>query len=103
MANDSGAGSKVTVSGLTKQFGKLLVLDDVSFTVDEAEFLAIVGPTGCGKTTFLNIVAGLIEPTSGQVLINGQKISGPGPERNVVFQEYGLLPWRTVEDNIKFN
>src|SRR5512141_794102 len=80
----------------------MVALWKFSLSVERGEFISIVGPSGCGKTTFLNIVAGLIEPTSGKVLINDKQITGPGPERNVVFQEYGLLPWRTVEDNVKF-
>lgn len=80
----------------------MVALWKFSLSVERGEFISIVGPSGCGKTTFLNIVAGLIKPTSGQVLINNNPITGPGPERNVVFQEYGLLPWRTVEDNVKF-
>lgn len=80
----------------------MVALWKFSLSVEPGEFISIVGPSGCGKTTFLNMVAGLIKPTSGEVLINGRKVTGPGPERNVVFQEYGLLPWRTVEDNVGF-
>src|SRR5512143_266985 len=80
----------------------MVALWKFSLLVEAGEFISIVGPSGCGKTTFLNVVAGLIKPTSGEVLINGRAVTGPGPERNVVFQEYGLLPWRTVEDNVRF-
>ncbi len=80
----------------------MVALWKFSLSVEPGEFISIVGPSGCGKTTFLNVVAGLVKPSAGEVLINGRAVTGPGPERNVVFQEYGLLPWRTVEDNIRF-
>jgi NitT/TauT family transport system ATP-binding protein len=70
--------------------------------VREGEFVALVGPSGCGKTTMLNMVAGFVTPTSGQVLLSGKPISGPGPERGVMFQEYGVFPWLTVAQNIEF-
>jgi NitT/TauT family transport system ATP-binding protein len=69
--------------------------------VDECEFLSIVGPSGCGKTTFLNVLLGLVKPDSGELRIRGKPISGPGPDRAMVFQEFGLLPWRTVLNNIE--
>jgi NitT/TauT family transport system ATP-binding protein len=80
----------------------LVALWEFSLTIDRASFVSIVGPSGCGKTTMLNVAAGLQKPTSGTVLIDGKPVTGPGPDRNVVFQEYGLLPWRTVESNIQF-
>ena len=69
--------------------------------VEEGEFLSIVGPSGCGKSTFLNVLLGLIKPDSGEVLMHGRRISGPGTDRAMVFQEFGLLPWRTVQNNIE--
>lgn len=80
----------------------LVALWDFSLTVERGEFVSIVGPSGCGKTTFLNVAAGLLEPTTGAVLADGTPIDGPSPERSVVFQEYGLFPWRTVLGNIRF-
>ena len=68
--------------------------------VGEGEFVSIVGPSGCGKSTFLNVLLGLIEPNMGEMAINGNRVSGPGRDRAMVFQEFGLLPWRTVIDNI---
>jgi len=69
--------------------------------VEEGEFLSIVGPSGCGKSTFLNVLLGLTRPDSGEVLIHGRPITGPGTDRAMVFQEFGLLPWRTVRHNIE--
>ena len=76
-------------------------LDAFDIDVEEGEFLSIVGPSGCGKSTFLNALLGLIKPDSGEVMIRGRKINGPGSERAMVFQEFGLLPWRTVQHNIE--
>ena len=76
-------------------------LDGFDIDVEEGEFLSIVGPSGCGKSTFLNILLGLLKPDSGEVLMHGKKITGPGSDRAMVFQEFGLLPWRTVQNNIE--
>jgi len=76
-------------------------LGDFDIDVGEGEFVSIVGPSGCGKSTFLNILLGLIKPDSGELLMHGKKISGPGTDRAMVFQEFGLLPWRTVQHNIE--
>src|SRR5258708_35546756 len=69
--------------------------------VAEGEFLSIVGPSGCGKSTFLNVLLGLLRPDSGELTVDGRRISGPGTDRAMVFQEFGLLPWRTVESNVE--
>ena len=82
--------------------GRLKVVDDVSFTIADGEFVSVVGPSGCGKTTMMNIVAGFVKPTSGTVTLDQRPITGPGPERGVMFQEYGVFPWLTVEQNIEF-
>jgi NitT/TauT family transport system ATP-binding protein/sulfonate transport system ATP-binding protein len=80
----------------------LKVLDGLSVGVRENEFLAILGPGQCGKTTLLNCLAGLIKPTSGRATHRGRPIEGPGPERGLVFQKYALFPWLTVEENVTF-
>jgi sulfonate transport system ATP-binding protein len=82
--------------------GLLTVVDDVSFEIGNSEFVSIIGPSGCGKTTMLNIVAGFVKPARGSVFLDGQPIQGPGSERGVIFQEYGVFPWLTVEQNIAF-
>jgi NitT/TauT family transport system ATP-binding protein len=76
-------------------------LTDLNVTVARGEFVSIVGPSGCGKSTFLNILLGLIKPDSGTLELNGMPIAGPSQERAMVFQEFGLLPWRTVAANIE--
>src|SRR5699024_5788563 len=82
--------------------GPLSVVDDVSFGVGDGEFVALVGPSGCGKTTMLNMIAGFTMPSNGTVSLDGQPVGGPGPERGMMFQDYGVFPWLTVEDNIAF-
>lgn len=79
-----------------------VALENVTFDIEEGEFVSIVGASGCGKTTILNIVAGFIEPTSGQVLLKDRPIEGPGPDRGVVFQSFALFPWKTVHANVAF-
>jgi len=82
--------------------GSLEVLENISFTVAEGEFLCIVGPNGCGKTTLLHIVAGFLKPSSGAVMVNGRKIESPGPDRPIIPQDLGLFYWMTVWDNVTF-
>ena len=77
-------------------------LKDISFEAAQGEFLCIVGPSGCGKSTLLNLVAGLVRPTSGEIVLDGKKITGPGAERAVMFQEAALYPWLNVIENIIF-
>ena len=84
------------------QNGPVLALDDVSFSVEEGEFVVIVGPSGCGKSSLLNILGGLDEASAGSVYVAGEKISGPGKDRGMVFQGYSLFPWLTVQKNVEF-
>jgi NitT/TauT family transport system ATP-binding protein len=78
-------------------------LQDVSFGVEPAEFLCVVGQSGCGKTTMLNIVAGFLKPTQGEILISGKTVTGKGLDRGIVFQDFAqLFPWRTAQRNIEF-
>lgn len=92
---------KVKVRNLTKKFGDLLVLDNVSFDIKKGDFLCIVGPTGCGKTTFLNLLVKLLEPTEGQILIDGEPADPRKHNLSFVFQEPSAFPWLTVEQNIR--
>lgn len=93
---------KVKVDHMTKKFGDLLVLNDISFEVKKGEFLCIVGPTGCGKTTFLNCITKLYEPTSGEILINGEPVNLKKHNVAYIFQEYSTMSWMTVEENVGF-
>lgn len=94
--------AKVKVLNLTKKFGDLLVLDDISFEVKQGEFLCIVGPTGCGKTTFLNSLTKLYEPTKGEILVNNEPVDLKKHNVAYIFQEYSTMPWLTVEQNVRF-
>ena len=81
---------------------RLVALDGVSLQVMDGEFVSIVGPSGCGKTTFLSVVDGLIPATGGRILVDGEVVTRPGPDRAVVFQDASLLPWRTVQGNVVY-
>ena len=93
---------KVRVEHLTKYFGDLHVLDDVSFNIKKGEFLCVVGPTGCGKTTFLNLLTRIYMPTKGELYIDGAPADPKKHSLAVVFQEPSSMPWLTVEQNLRF-
>ncbi|MDQ2779101.1 MAG: ABC transporter ATP-binding protein [Pseudomonadota bacterium] len=82
--------------------GPMTVVDGVDLDIHQGEFVSVIGPSGCGKTTLMNIVGGFVKPTRGQVLLDGQPVKAPGPDRGVIFQEYGVFPWLTVRRNIEF-
>jgi NitT/TauT family transport system ATP-binding protein len=94
------------VKGLYKEFdgnrGKVIALKDIHFKTHKREFVCVIGPSGCGKSTLIRILAGLEEPSSGEVLLDGKAINGPGPDRGMVFQSYTLFPWLTVKKNVMF-
>jgi NitT/TauT family transport system ATP-binding protein len=94
-------GRKVNLTFRPANRQPVRALRDFDIDVQESEFLSIVGPSGCGKSTFLNVVLGLIRPDSGDLCVRGKPIAGPGTDRAMVFQEFGLLPWRTVLGNIE--
>jgi sulfonate transport system ATP-binding protein len=93
---------KIAVENLTKKFGDLLVLDDLSFTIHTNEFVCVVGPTGCGKTTFLNCLTRIYEPTAGDLFIDGTPANPKKHSISFVFQEASAFPWLTVEENIAY-
>ena len=103
-AADTGSGVVVDRIGKTYdgEGSPVRALDDVSFTVEQGEFVCLVGPSGCGKTTLFRIIAGLIEATDGEILLGGTPVTGPTTDMGVVFQEYHLFPWLTVEENVGF-
>ncbi len=82
--------------------GSIIALDNVSLDIPVAKLTAILGPSGCGKTTLLKVIAGLINPNTGKVKVRGTEITGPGPDRALVFQDFALLPWATVLENVAF-
>ena len=93
-----GVGKRYPVAGAPDT----IAVDDFSLEVRQGEFLVIVGPSGCGKTTVLNVLAGLDTPTTGTVAIDDRRITAPGPDRGVMFQDYALFPWQTVQGNVEF-
>lgn len=100
------ATSTIYAENITKIYeskkGQTLAIDNVSFDIQQNEFVSIVGPSGCGKSTLLRMIAGLDEPSSGKIMLNDRILSGPGADRGMVFQGYTLFPWMTVEENIAF-
>jgi len=93
----------VEVRNITKFYSPdIHALSSINLSFPRGQMTTLLGPSGCGKTTLLKIVAGLLEPTEGEVLINGKQVHGPGPERAFVFQDFALLPWATVLRNVAF-
>lgn len=97
---------KLKLQSVTKTFkseeGEIKALDNINIEVKPSEFLCIVGPSGCGKTTLLRMIAGLDYPSSGEIVLGSEKVSGPSLDRGMVFQEYSLFPWKTVLKNVEF-
>ena len=92
----------IAIDGVSKAFGSVQALADVDVRVRAGEFLSLIGPSGCGKTTLLKIVAGLVPADRGRVTVGDRTVTGPGPECSVVFQDFALLPWSTVQKNVEF-
>jgi NitT/TauT family transport system ATP-binding protein len=103
---ERGAGAAIRIRGLCKVFStgdrKVVALDRIDLDVARGELVCLLGPSGCGKSTLLNAVAGFSPPTAGTIVANGAPVAGPGPDRAMVFQEYALFPWMTVEGNVAF-
>src|SRR5579872_7622069 len=94
--------SEICLSYRVQSGERLLALDHINLEVRAGEFVCVVGPSGCGKSTLLHLIAGLHPQTSGQILIDGQPVEGPGTDRILIFQEHGLFPWLTVGQNVEF-
>jgi NitT/TauT family transport system ATP-binding protein len=104
---DQGSAQKLVCRNLSKSYvGKrgpeVLALDNLDIDVSSGRFISIVGPSGCGKSTLLYIVGGFLQPSSGEVLVDGLPVRAPGRERGIVFQEYSLFPWKTVLGNVAY-
>jgi NitT/TauT family transport system ATP-binding protein len=96
----------IEVAGVNKIFRtgdrEVVALKDIELSIKQGEFVCLLGPSGCGKSTLLNAVAGFALPSTGTISVEGRTVTGPGPERGMVFQEYALFPWMTVAQNIAF-
>ncbi|NNF77348.1 MAG: ABC transporter ATP-binding protein [Rhizobiales bacterium] len=98
----AGVDNAVSVRGVSKTYGEVEALKDLSLDFPRGQLTSLLGPSGCGKTTLLKIIAGLLEPNSGEIEVNGQPVTGPGPDRAFVFQDFALLPWASVIRNVAF-
>jgi ABC-type nitrate/sulfonate/bicarbonate transport system ATPase subunit len=94
--------AKILIEGVTKRFGDVTALGPCSLQVEANEFLCVIGPSGCGKTTLLRILAGLVPPDEGEVWVDGEPVRGPRRQVAMVFQHFGLFPWKTVWDNVAY-
>jgi len=99
---EARAPLSIAIDGVCKSFGTVTALVDVSLRIGAGEFLTIIGPSGCGKTTLLKAIAGLVPVDSGRVVVDAREVTGPGRECSVVFQDFALLPWATVQRNVEF-
>lgn len=96
-------GQRGLVKRLTGKTSRdFVAIQDINLEIEPNTFVSIIGPSGCGKSTLLNMIAGLSPISGGEILLNGQPITGPGPDRGMVFQNYALMPWMTVEENLRF-
>jgi NitT/TauT family transport system ATP-binding protein len=98
----TASAGRIEIEGLAKQFGQLRVFEDINLTIGEREIVSIVGPSGCGKTTLLRCIDGLVKPDGGEVRIDGQRVTSPPRGVAVVFQHFGLFPWKTVFENVAY-
>jgi NitT/TauT family transport system ATP-binding protein len=103
---DASKAIHIQINGVNKVFAsedrQVVALQDINLDIPRGQFTCLLGPSGCGKSTLLNAVAGFSPPTSGTILVDGTPVAAPGPDRGMVFQEYALFPWMTVEQNVGF-
>lgn len=99
---DQATGASVTCRHVEKWFGELNVLADVDFAIEPGAFVSVLGPSGCGKTTLMRAIGGLTPIDEGEILIDATRVDGPRSETAIVFQQFGLMPWKTIYDNIAF-
>jgi ABC-type nitrate/sulfonate/bicarbonate transport system ATPase subunit len=102
MSDNAATTPGITIRDLALHYGVHEVLRGISLDIADGEFVCLLGPSGCGKTTLLNAIAGFIFPSAGRLTVNGYEVRGPGADRGVVFQEYALFPWFTVEQNVQY-
>ena len=98
----AGPMTAVSARNISKTYGEVEALRNLTLEFPHGQLTSLLGPSGCGKTTLLKIIAGLLEPTSGEVEVNGRPVTGPGPDRAFVFQDFALLPWANVLRNVAF-
>lgn len=101
------ASALIRIEGLSHHYASALgpstlALSDVNLSIQSGEFICLLGPSGCGKTTLLNMIAGFLRPSEGLLEVSGKQVAGPSPDRGVVFQDYSLFPWLTVQENVAF-
>src|SRR3954471_19435613 len=104
LLKQAAADVSIDVNNVTVSFktptGTYTAIKDISLTVQKGEIVSLIGHSGCGKSTLMGTISGMVKPTTGEVIANGKRVSGPGPDRGIVFQNYSLLPWLTVYRNI---
>ncbi|WP_336342615.1 ABC transporter ATP-binding protein [Halalkalicoccus ordinarius] len=102
----AGKTGEIDINDLTKIYDPegehVLAVDDMDLHIEAEEFVALLGPSGCGKSTVMDCIAGYLEPTEGDVIVDGERVTGPDPKRGVVFQENRLFPWKTIQENVEF-
>ena len=96
------AGADLELVGITKRFPGFTAIEDLDLVIPAGSFFALLGPSGCGKTTLLSCIAGFMQPSAGEIVLDGRRVIGPGADRGVVFQKHALMPWLDVVGNVEF-